>query len=555
MASQYIKQAPQSMAMIAPDLQEEQMALSRQQQLIDMLRKEGNTPIEQQMVSGHVVKISPWQGLAKMLQAGVGGYLQKKSDDESQDVSSRMNSRIADLLRDPQEAPQNGQLGSGTYGVLPTADGVPAIPAQVSKPNPFNMAALLRGQAIGSIGGDQASAAYWDDAKKTSEMKNMAAMGQDPMLMGRLGTAAARKAGMFEMQPGTTSIDMATGQERFNPKVGEGISLNNGVAAPIQGYAAANAGIQGAQTAAQEQAKAETDMITVNGVNGPVLMPRSQAIAASRGAPAPAQPQPQAPAQPGAPANQGFPAGTQLPAPTPGVQSRREILNQEQAAIQARPDSDPRKAADLAAIGREIKALPADRPQVGIPLQSEAQREVEVGGAKVKNAVDEALAKALPQERRDKQEAIAKGESALTLIDKALSHPGIKVATGLQGTIDPRNYIPGTNAKDFQVVMDQLGGQTFLQAMQSLRGTGQITEIEGKKASDAIARLNRSQSTGEFQAALKDFKAIVSKGIGRVEGQADSIDVARDKLAAPRTPSIPSMADIDAELARRLKGK
>ena len=163
----------------------------------------------------------------------------------------------------------------------------------------------------------------------------------------------------------------------------------------------------------------------------------------------------------------------------------------------------------------------------------------------------------MPQELKDKRVAIGKAETALGLIDKALNHPGRETATGLSGTIDPRNYIPGTNAKDFQVVMDQMGGQTFLQAMESLRGTGQITEIEGKKASDAIARLNRAQSDGEFKSALEDFKGVINIGLKNARSTPDAIDVARGKLdgmpaAAPAAAARPTSID---DLLKKYGGK
>jgi len=194
------------------------------------------------------------------------------------------------------------------------------------------------------------------------------------------------------------------------------------------------------------------------------------------------------------------------------------------------------------------QGAPAAPAGPGIALQTPAQKESELGAVKVKNSVDEALAKQFPQELKDKQNALAKGETAIALIDKAIKHPGMQAATGLRSVIDPRNYIPGTDAKDFQVVMDQLGGQTFLQAMESLRGTGQITEIEGKKASDAIARLNRAQSKGEFTSALIDFKQSISGAMERARNTKTGIDVAREKL-----DSMPGALSPDDLVKRYLK--
>lgn len=124
------------------------------------------------------------------------------------------------------------------------------------------------------------------------------------------------------------------------------------------------------------------------------------------------------------------------------------------------------------------------------------------------------------REREQQRATTIQGvEDSIRVLDKALTHPGLEIATGLQGAIDPRNYIPGTEARNFQVLKDQIGGKAFLQAFESLKGGGQITEVEGKKATDAIARLNTAQSTEEYRAALSEFREVVDKGYERMTGK------------------------------------
>ena len=120
---------------------------------------------------------------------------------------------------------------------------------------------------------------------------------------------------------------------------------------------------------------------------------------------------------------------------------------------------------------------------------------------------------------RSKQAAVDSVSAQLTVIDKALDHPGRETATGVSGAIDPRNYIPGTQATDFRVVLDQINGTAFLQAFESLKGGGQITNVEGQKGTDAIARLNRAQSDEEFKVALEDLRGVMEKGYERLTGQ------------------------------------
>lgn len=148
-----------------------------------------------------------------------------------------------------------------------------------------------------------------------------------------------------------------------------------------------------------------------------------------------------------------------------------------------------------------------------------------------------------------KQAGISSVNAQIAVIDKALAHPGRKTATGLSGTIDPRNYIPGTDSADFQSVLDQIGGTAFLQAFESLKGGGQITEVEGKKATDAIARLSRKQSDAEFEKSLQDLRSVMELGKKRLLGSASMTP--QDKQAldwANSNPGDPRAAKIKQKL-------
>jgi hypothetical protein len=119
----------------------------------------------------------------------------------------------------------------------------------------------------------------------------------------------------------------------------------------------------------------------------------------------------------------------------------------------------------------------------------------------------------------DKQKALNSGNDMLQIIDKVLNHPGRETATGTSSALDPRNYMPGTQARNFRVALDQLKGQTFLQAFTSLKGAGAITEQEGAKAEAAISRLDTAQSDDEFKNAIIDLKNVVERGLKVARGE------------------------------------
>jgi hypothetical protein len=105
---------------------------------------------------------------------------------------------------------------------------------------------------------------------------------------------------------------------------------------------------------------------------------------------------------------------------------------------------------------------------------------------------------------------------AIEDIDKLRTHPGLQYITGLSSKVP---IIPGTSQASAQALADQVKGQTFLQAYQSLKGGGAITEVEGKKAEAAIARLNQAQSTRDYQTALDDLKEVLRSGLDQAHKQ------------------------------------
>lgn len=90
------------------------------------------------------------------------------------------------------------------------------------------------------------------------------------------------------------------------------------------------------------------------------------------------------------------------------------------------------------------------------------------------------------------------------------------------------------DAARVQSKMDQIGGQAFLQAFETLRGGGTISNVEGEKAQAAIARLNVAQNPADYRAALDELKVIVRTSLERARrsaggGSPSSSDGYRDK--------------------------
>jgi hypothetical protein len=116
-------------------------------------------------------------------------------------------------------------------------------------------------------------------------------------------------------------------------------------------------------------------------------------------------------------------------------------------------------------------------------------------------------------------QAIATAETTLKTIQQLRDHPG-KQNWGALGMGAALPDMPGGSTRGFGALVDQIKGQNFLTAFNSLKGAGAITEVEGAKAERAQARLDRMQSRQDFDAALKDLEDVVRAGMERAKQKA-----------------------------------
>lgn len=117
-------------------------------------------------------------------------------------------------------------------------------------------------------------------------------------------------------------------------------------------------------------------------------------------------------------------------------------------------------------------------------------------------------------------------DTELANIDAILADTqGLEETFGKVAGVWPQQWaptIPGTPKANMQERIKQVVGQNFLQAFASLKGAGAITETEGAKAQEAMARLGQAQSQESFTQALADLKAVLKLGYDRMASQASA---------------------------------
>jgi hypothetical protein len=168
----------------------------------------------------------------------------------------------------------------------------------------------------------------------------------------------------------------------------------------------------------------------------------------------------------------------------------------------------------------------------GLDIRKAAADRAAEAAAAAKEAKGIAAGAKLRQERQGVSRSMSSAEENLRTIDQALTHPGRTAATGASGVVATR--LPFTEARNFQSIHNKLIGGAFLQAFESLKGGGQITEIEGKKATDAITRINTPGLTEtEYEMALNELRNVVVTGLERAKQEGYEIGMFKDMPGMP----------------------
>lgn len=151
-------------------------------------------------------------------------------------------------------------------------------------------------------------------------------------------------------------------------------------------------------------------------------------------------------------------------------------------------------------------------------------------------AAQQARGKALGEAQANLPQAMQTGVDMVRNIDAVIDDPYLGWVTGMQSSyLNPLAYLPATPyARDTMSRIDQVRGQAFLQAFQSLKGGGQITEKEGQKAEQAVSRLNALDQTDKgYLEALNDARFQVW----------DLMNLARRKAGQAPIPYVPHKTD------------
>jgi GH24 family phage-related lysozyme (muramidase) len=131
-------------------------------------------------------------------------------------------------------------------------------------------------------------------------------------------------------------------------------------------------------------------------------------------------------------------------------------------------------------------------------------------------------------------------DNAFRTIEQLKTHPGLDTGTGATSVFDPRSWVPGTAAFDFNEKNKQAQGQSFMAARDALKGAGQVTDFEGAKGEQAIANLNAAQSKGQYLEALENVRRMLEASYSDLQTKATMANP-----AAAGSPTPPQAPDVN----------
>lgn len=235
-----------------PSYQADQATIDRQTALANALMQQSMTPEQGQMVSGHYIAPA-FGGINRLFAAIASNKLASKSNDERTALGQKYAAGLRTMLGNenqptqnatpPQGAmpqsdadqlmqpPQPRDMGSNAAPPMPqpaqsvpmgAPQTAPQFSNQANNGNNFGLSNLVRGSAIGQLGGDQAASAYWKQYDPTDATKMALAAGADPRIANQLALEKANYIAPISMRQGAALIDPRTNQIiNFSPKMAD----------------------------------------------------------------------------------------------------------------------------------------------------------------------------------------------------------------------------------------------------------------------------------------------------------------------------------------------
>jgi len=184
------------------------------------------------------------------------------------------------------------------------------------------------------------------------------------------------------------------------------------------------------------------------------------------------------------------------------------------------------KVTDVNSVPTLVNVAPGSTTPTTTPLTTfdkTSEAKANLKGAEVRGKLE---AETIYNAQQELPKLIDSAAESVRLIDEMVGsedgsipeHPGFRDSVG---PMDGRTPIVRGPALDFKSRFDQMKGKQFMEAYQGLKGGGQITEVEGTKAENAISRMKLAITEEAFVKAAREFQGIIKRGAERATNKAN----------------------------------
>jgi hypothetical protein len=171
--------------------------------------------------------------------------------------------------------------------------------------------------------------------------------------------------------------------------------------------------------------------------------------------------------------------------------------------------------------------------------------------AAAETAIGKAQGEAVGTAQTGLSEAVSTADRFSGLIKSIVEDPSLGDITGSSWKEGYGGLMPdamlGQKGVDLNTKLKQVAGQAFMEARDKLKGAGGLTDYEGQKGEEAIARLSRAQSKEAMQKALEELDWIINLGAERMRQRAAQGGAAVGNPAAPSFPGQVAAPPVDVD--------
>lgn len=193
----------------------------------------------------------------------------------------------------------------------------------------------------------------------------------------------------------------------------------------------------------------------------------------------------------------------------------KAVADASTAAVTAKY-ADSKAAQDLEKTGWDIKKIGAD---IDIARESNRIAAMNAAISRENNGLkkqelelkrDDAQM-VRDQKLRDKAAEATSGISSidniLNTIDAVKNHPGLEKAVGIKSAFPTT---PGSDAANFEALVETLGSQSFLSQISAFKGMGALSDAEGKKLQSALSNFSIKQSPQQLRKNLGEVERLMT---------------------------------------------